>query len=202
MSTRFSFKTQITWLSTSLILLTVIFLTISNWFRFADYAEAQIEQKMHIAQNVLNQTLSLQEQVLITTASVLAADFGFKQAVATQDKQTIKSVLMNHGKRINADLMLIVNLDGNLLASSSNHSFSTELIEKNISQLPFREIYARILSIDNKVFQVIVVPVKAPRVIAYTVIGFEFDQTALLQLKDLLSLDISLVKNGTSQIRL
>jgi len=199
MSTRFSFKTQITWLSTSLILLTVIFLTISNWFRFADYAEAQIEQKMHIAQNVLNQTLSLQEQVLITTASVLAADFGFKQAVATQDKQTIKSVLMNHGKRINADLMLIVNLDGNLLASSSNHSFSTELIEKNISQLPFREIYARILSIDNKVFQVIVVPVKAPRVIAYTVIGFEFDQTALLQLKDLLSLDISLVKNGTSQ---
>ena len=72
-------------------------------------------------------------------------------------------------------------------------------MKKNISQLPFREIYARILSIDNKVFQVIVVPVKAPRVIAYTVIGFEFDQTALLQLKDLLSLDISLVKNGTSQ---
>lgn len=115
MNTKFSFKTQITWLSTSLILLTVIFLTISNWFRFADYAEAQIEQKIDVAQNVLNQTLRLQEQVLITTASVLAADFGFKQAVATEDKQTIKSVLLNHGKRINADLMLILDLEGNLL---------------------------------------------------------------------------------------
>jgi len=194
MNTKFSFKTQITWLSTSLILLTVIFLTISNWFRFADYAEAQIEQKIDVAQNVLNQTLRLQEQVLITTASVLAADFGFKQAVATEDKQTIKSVLLNHGKRINADLMLILDLEGNLLTSSSLYSFSADVIENNIKKLPFKNIHAQILSIDNKVYQVIVVPVKAPRVIAYTVIGFEFDHSALLQLKNLISLEVSLVK--------
>lgn len=194
MNTNFSFKTQITWLSTSLILLTVIFLTLSNWFRFADYAEAQIEQKMVVAQNVLNQTLNVQEQVLITTASVLTADFGFKKAVATQDKDTIKSVLENHGKRINADLMLILNLEGKLITSSSFHNFSTSLLEKNVSKLPFRNIHAQILSIDNKVFQVIVVPVKAPRVIAYTVIGFEFDQAALLQLKNLISLEVSLIK--------
>jgi diguanylate cyclase (GGDEF)-like protein len=198
MKTSSSFKTQITWLSTSLILLTVIFLTISNWFRFADYAEDQIKQKIYVAQNVLSQTLSLQEQVLTTTASVLAADFGFKQAVATQDEQTIKSVLINHGKRINADLMLILDLDGNLLTSSSAHDFPTRIIENNIGKLPFRNIHAQILSLDNKVFQVIVVPVKAPRVIAYTVIGFEFDRAALLQFKDLISLEVSLIKEELS----
>jgi hypothetical protein len=64
MSTRFSFKAQITWLLTSLILLTVIFLTGSNWFRFADYAENQIERQMYFAQNVLEQTLRSQEKVL------------------------------------------------------------------------------------------------------------------------------------------
>lgn len=194
MITRLSFKTQITWLSTGLILLTVTFLTLSNWFRFADYAEAQIEQKIYLAQNVLNQTLSLQEQVLITSASVLASDFGFKQAIATQDKKTIKSVLINHGKRINADLMLILDLEGSLLTSSSQHAFAPEVIENNINKLPFREIHAQILSIENKIFQVIVIPVKAPRVIAYTVIGFEFDHAELLQLKDLISLEVSLVK--------
>ena len=143
MITRLSFKTQITWLSTGLILLTVTFLTLSNWFRFADYAEAQIEQKIYLAQNVLNQTLSLQEQVLITSASVLASDFGFKQAIATQDKKTIKSVLINHGKRINADLMLILDLEGSLLTSSSQHAFAPEVIENNINKLPFREIHAQ-----------------------------------------------------------
>lgn len=198
MNTRFSFKTQITWLSTSLILLTVISLTLSNWFRFADYAEAQIEQKIYVAENVLNQTLRLQEQVLITTSGVLASDFGFKQAVATQDKQTIQSVLVNHGKRINADLMLIVDLEGNLLTSSSRHAFSVHTLEKNISKLPFRDIHGQILNIDHKVFQIIVVPVKAPRVIAYTVIGFEFDRNALLQLKRLISLEVSLVKKESN----
>lgn len=181
-------------MSTSLILLTVIFLTISNWIRFAAYAEAQIDEQMNIAQNVLNQTLSTQEQVLITTARVLASDFGFKQAVATKDNKTIKSVLINHGKRIDADLMLILDTSGNLQTSNSQYSFSDEVIEKSIRKLPFKNIHAQILSIENKVFQVIVVPVKAPKIIAYTIIGFEFDHDALLLFKELISLEVSLVK--------
>ncbi|MBA6253337.1 EAL domain-containing protein [Colwellia sp. MB3u-55] len=196
MNTRFSFKAQITWLLTSLILLTVIILTGSNWFRFADYAENQIERQMYFAQNVLDQTLMSQERVLTTTASVLAADFGFKQAVATRDKNTVESVLFNHGKRINADLMLILDLEGKLSTTSSLHSFDEKTIQANITKLPFREVHAQILSIENKVYQVIVVPVKAPRVIAYTVIGFEFDQVALLKLKDLIALDLTLVQNN------
>ncbi|TWX53380.1 bifunctional diguanylate cyclase/phosphodiesterase [Colwellia hornerae] len=196
MNTRLSFKAQITWLLTSLILLTVIILTGSNWFRFADYAENQIERQMYFAQNVLDQTLRSQEQVLTTTASVLAADFGFKQAVATRDKNTVESVLLNHGKRINADLMLILDLEGKLSTTSSLHSFDAKTIEANINKLPFREVHAQILSIENKVYQVIVVPVKAPRVIAYTVIGFEFDQISLLKLKDLIALDLTLVQDN------
>lgn len=86
MISNLSFKTQITWLSTSLILLTVMFLTVSHGLKFSDYAEVQIEQKIASAQNVLNQTLNLQEQVLSTSANVLATDFGFKRAIATQDK--------------------------------------------------------------------------------------------------------------------
>ena len=195
MNSKLSFKAQITWLSTSLILLTVIFLTASNWFRFADFAESQIERQMYFAQNVLAQSLKSQEQVLITTASVLASDFGFKQAVATQDKKTVASVLLNHGKRINADLMLILDLDGKITTTSSLDTLDATTIEQDINKLPFRDIHAQILSIDNKVFQVIVVPVKAPRVIAYTVIGFEFNHASLLQLKELIALDITLIQN-------
>lgn len=196
MNSKLSFKAQITWLSTSLILITVIFLTASNWFRFADFAENQIERQMYFAQNVLDQSLKSQEQVLITTASVLAADFGFKQAVATHDQKTVSSVLQNHRKRINADLMLILDLDGKLSTTSSLDVIDNNTIEQNINKLPFRDVHAQILSIGNKVFQVIVVPVKAPRVIAYTVIGFQFNQTSLRQLKELIALDITLVQNN------
>lgn len=177
--------------------MTVVFLTASYWFRVADYAEKQIERQMRFAQNVLNQNLSSQEQVLITAASVLAADFGFKQAVATRDNNTIDSVLVNHGKRINADLMMLLDLEGTLLTTSTSHDFVRSEIEESIKKIPLRGGYAQVLSIDNKVFQVIVVPVKAPRTIAYVVIGFEFDNEALLQLKELVSLELTLVKNST-----
>ena len=137
MISNLSFKTQITWLSTSLILLTVMFLTVSHGLKFSNYAEVQIEQKIASAQNVLNQTLNLQEQVLSTSASVLATDFGFKRAIATQDKQTINSVLINHGNRINADLMMILDLEGKLITSSSGYDFAPEVITNNVTKLPF-----------------------------------------------------------------
>lgn len=197
MLTRFSLKSQITWLSTSLILMTVILLTASYWFRIADYAESQIERQMYFAQNVLNQNLSSKEQVLITAASVLAADFGFKQAVATRDKNTIDSVLINHGKRIKADLMMLLDLEGKLLTTGTADQFAKTDVENSIQILPLQGVYAQILSIDDKVFQVIVVPVKAPRAIAYVVIGFEFDQLVLTQLKELVSLELTLIKNDT-----
>ncbi|GAA0814817.1 EAL domain-containing protein [Colwellia sp. D2M02] len=197
MLTKLSFKAQVTWLSTSLILLTVVFLTVSNWLRFADYAEGQIDNQMYFAQNVLEQNLNQQEKMLITAANVLAADFGFKQAVATLDNKTIDSALLNHGKRINADLMMLLDVEGKLITSSSSYVFNAQMIERNINKLPFRDIHARLLSINNNVFQVIVVPVKAPRTIAYTVIGFKFDKEVLVQFKNLIALDVTLIDGDT-----
>ena len=92
----------------------------------------------------------------------------------------------------------MLDLEGRLLTGNSQHSFTIDTIEKNIGRIPFRDVHAQILSIDAKVFQIIIVPVKAPRIIAYTVIGFEFDRNSLLQFKDLLSLDVSLIQTATS----
>ncbi|MDO6425893.1 EAL domain-containing protein [Thalassotalea sp. 1_MG-2023] len=194
MLTKYRFKTQITWLSTGLILLTVLALTASYWLRIADYAEQQIKQQFNFAENVLNQNLVTQEKMLITAASVLAADFGFKQAVASQDKNTINSVLLNHGERINADLMMLLDLEGSLITTSASKTLSLQAVTKGIQSLPFRNVHAQFLRIDNTVYQVIVLPVKAPRVIAYTVIGFEFGQASLTGLKEMISLDISIAE--------
>lgn len=176
--------------------MTVILLTTSYWLRITDYAETQIERQMQFAQNVLKQNLSSQEQILTVSSSVLAADFGFKQAIATRDKNTIESVLSNHRKRIQADLMILVDSSGKFINVSTEHQFSVSAIEQSIAHLPLKDIHAQILSIENKVFQVIVVPVKAPRIIAYTLVGFEFEQKALNQLKGLVALDVTLVKNN------
>lgn len=195
MLNRISFKSQITLLAVSLLLLTILVLSTTNWLKTAHYIELQLNRQINFTQNVVEQTLSQQEQVLSTAATVLAADFGFKQAVASGDKSTIDSVLLNHGRRIKANLMMLVDLDGKLVTSSLENVYSLTDTQSDIRQLPLRDLHGQILTINKRVFQVIVVPVKAPRTIAYTIIGFEFNQQALENLKELVSLDITLLNN-------
>lgn len=196
MLTNISFKAQITWLSAGFIILTTIVLTANYWLNTSSYVEEQLKLQMRVAQNVLQQYLEQQEQVLSTSANVLAADFGFKQAVATQDTSTIQSVLLNHSRRIQADLMVLVDLNGSVVTSNNLEQYSPKDVQAYISELPLKETYGQILIINNDVYQVIVVPVKAPRTIAYSIIGFKFDHNALIQLKDILSLDITLTEQN------
>jgi hypothetical protein len=49
---------------------------------------------------------------------LLAADFAFREAVATRDMPTIMSVLVNHGRRIETGAMMLVDLDGRVIADT------------------------------------------------------------------------------------
>ncbi|WP_372768579.1 EAL domain-containing protein [Pseudoalteromonas sp.] len=190
-------KSQITWLSAFLIIITATLLTANYWLTTANYVEQQLKQQIHFAQNVLQQNLKQQEQVLITSANVLTADFGFKQAVATLDTKTLQSALLNHSQRIKADLMVLVDLNGEFIASNDQTHYTSKLVQEHIKSMPFKTAQAQIISIQNNVYQIILVPVKAPRTIGYAIIGFRFDQSTLRQLRELLSLDISFISGET-----
>ena len=135
MLTRLSIRSQVAWLSALLIIITAITLTTSYAFRTAQLTEKQIERQMRYAQNVLTQYLSSQEQLLVTATRVLTADFGFKQAIATRDKNTIESVLLNHGERINADLMVMVDLQGELISISAKKKVTNEQVTEKVKKL-------------------------------------------------------------------
>ena len=191
---KLSLRAQITWLAASLIIMTTLLLTVNYWLTTASYVEQQLQQQMYFAQNVLKQNLKQQEQVLITSANVLTADFGFKQAVATQDTKTLQSALLNHGQRIKADLMVLIDLNGEFIASNNN-SYSLEQLSKHLNALPLKAVNAQMLAINDSIYQIILAPVKAPRTIAYAIIGFRIDQNTLSQLRELLSLDITFLAN-------
>src|SRR5881392_19822 len=55
---------------------------------------------------------------LVQGARLLSADYAFRDAVSTGDAGTIASVLWNHSKRIDADFMMLVGLDGRVIADT------------------------------------------------------------------------------------
>jgi len=160
----------------------------------SDHARKQITKKLDVAQNVLNESLKNREELLYSSASVLAADFGFKQAVATKDRNTISSALSNHGARIAADLMVLVSFEHQVIASIPNilpvdSSFShPDLLEEVIRSGGA----ATLLVHRGSLYQIIMLTVDAPAPIAVVLIGFELNDEFAGQLKNITQLEITI----------
>lgn len=165
----------------ALILLTLITLQISNWWFIRNYHQQQLATQVATADNFLQQYLHSREANLLNSAEVVTKDFGFRQAIASEDAPTISSMLRNHSQRIDADLLLIADRQGNFIAS--NQQMPSEILDMQAwlnDDLLAGE--GRFVLLDGKLFRCFMVPVKAPRIIAYTLIGYQITPELLADL--------------------
>ena len=79
---------------------------------------SQAREQLDVGSLVFQQLLDVRGRQLLDAVQVLAADFGFKAAVASGDNATIRSALANHGARIKADAVMMLGLDGRLEIST------------------------------------------------------------------------------------
>ena len=191
MASKASLRWQITLLGVSLVILTVTsLLAVSIWKSVTAHRQ-QIDQRITSAENVLIEYLKAKEDLLLTASKVLTADFGFKQAVATRDRATISSVLENHSSRINASLMILSDLSGKVISSSNRQLNVDSSIIENLTTEKQNLNKTQLMLLDNKLYQLIVLPVQAPRTIAYSIIGFQIDQAFVNELKRLMAIEVS-----------
>lgn len=161
-------------------------------------AKANILNEIKTGSNIFGLLRNHYNQSLHEAASILASDYAFRQAIATHDRDTIISVLENHGARINAKRMILVGLDNRIIAdiqrpSASGQVFSfPELTVSNDSKATIIELT------DNHAYELLAVPVKAPLPIAWVVIGFTLDKKLADNLKQLSNLDVSFIGKSPS----
>lgn len=188
-------RTQILLFALSLILLSTLVIQSISWWSANKFNQHQIQQNTIKAENILRQYIRSNENNLVNSARVLTADFGFKQAVASSDSDTIASVLANHGARIKADLMLLTDLSGQLISSSRSNHYDQTLLRQIVEDLMEKPGVAHIVMLNDRIYELILLPVMAPRTIAFSLLGFELNQTTLNELKHLTDLEITLLKN-------
>lgn len=132
-------------------------------------------------------------------ASILAADFGFREAIATQDRGTVHSVLLNHGFRIGARVMMVVSLDGQVMVD-------TQRPGKPARDFPFADLLRMAQQVgrsggaalmgDGLLYQVVIVPILAPVRVAWVVMGFPVEEAWAAEFSRVSGLDVSVL--GTS----
>ena len=138
---------------------------------------------------------------LAQAARVLAADYGFRDALLSRDRATIESALDNHGSRIGAALMLLIGLDGRVIGAHPPRPDAIELgtVRSLIDEAGKEGSANGFQFLDGALYQIVVVPVRAPVAVAWVVIGFPADEVFVQDLKRLTGLEVSLKFESAAQ---
>ena len=156
-------------------------------------SESNVAHELVVGERVFIRSVEQHVAQLEQGARILSSDFGFREAVGTRDHETIVSALENHGARIKADLMMLLDLDGKTLA----HTLVTDSSD---GQAPVAALVAiarekgtawAMLQIDGVIYQIVVVPVLAPTPIAWVAMGLRIGDADARDLKTLTGLEVS-----------
>ncbi len=165
--------------------------------------EQRARESLIIGGTVVNEFMENRGELLRVSVSVLAADFGLKEAVATGDASTIQSALSNHRRRVGGDIALLLDLDGNSIASSSNTILGNQtglsrLIEiaRDNSSVQSTKYF------DGDMYHTFTVPVRAPVTIAWVVLGYRIDMVLAERLRGMTGLEVSFVSTSNDGARI
>lgn len=161
----------------------------------ASNARTQIAHELDVGERVWLRVLSQNIDKLQLGASVLAADFGFRSAVSSGDQETIRSALDNHGSRIGS--RITAQFDAQMQLQAISHTDSppnpgalTALARALISTERAVNGGGQIALLGSVPYQFVMVPMRAPLVIGWVLMGFPIDQALADDVFDLLDVHL------------
>jgi diguanylate cyclase (GGDEF)-like protein len=141
-------------------------------------ARAGLAHQLENGERLLGRLLEQNAQALKQAATLLASDYGFRDAVASDDNETIRSALDNHGARIGASVTAWLDLDLSLRVAGSQGGEAVRPLRERLAAAAAHGLppaSGQLTLVGDRPYQFVVVPLKAPREIGWVVMGFEVD---------------------------
>src|ERR1700685_101875 len=160
--------------------------------------EARAAEQLRSGGTLAEQLIRFRAAQLANGVAVLAADFGFREAVASGHTPTILSAARNNAQRIGADIVLLLDTHGRVLAStapaeSAGGSLSSLLEDAaSVREQPNFRIFGA------HAYQVFVAPVRTPETIAWVAMGFVADEALAGRIRDLVDAEGAIALHGAA----
>ena len=132
---------------------------------------------------------------------IMSLDYGLRSAIGARDKETILSVLRNHGHRVGASRMQLLDLDGRIQADTVDGSDDSQPFAfPDLLGQAFNERTAAVAVVDGKAFWVVVVPIYAPQPVGLVAASIPVDDAMIAHMQQLSALprDVELATPGGS----
>jgi diguanylate cyclase (GGDEF)-like protein len=162
--------------------------------------ERETQRELAVGTKVFQRLLEQNQRQLETAAGVLSADFAFREAIATQDQPTVRSVLRNHGQRIHAEVMMVTGTDGRMIATTQSGIAAGD-------PFPFPDLLAAAEALgrsagfrqmrNGQLYHVVLVPILAPTRIAWVAMGFHVDDRWARDMAVVTGLGVQIVRAGS-----
>jgi signal transduction histidine kinase/ActR/RegA family two-component response regulator len=182
-------------------LFTLVFaLTLVSIYQAAyNQAEREFVTRLNVGKNVFMNEIVIAKQHLDSSVETIAKDWALRSAIGQgEDIESIKSVLFNHGKRIDADIALVLNNSFILIAQYGGEDLIVDrFLAQDLDDKQQR--MAWIAMVGNEPFIMSAKPIKAPATIGWLLMGKKLNLEFLNRIRTLISLDINLLLADDSQ---
>lgn len=197
-----SFRKRLLVLIIGLAVLTQTVTLFAVLARTAQDVRARGAEQLSAAASQVDQLIRYRAEQLASAVAVLAEDFGFREAVASGDGPTMLSAAGNNARRIGADLVLLIDTRGRVLASSSptDARAGTVIGGLLLGGPGGRRNRPQFMALGSKTYQFFVAPVRTPEIIAWVAMGFAVDDALARKIRDLAGVEVTLGIGGPAGV--
>jgi diguanylate cyclase (GGDEF)-like protein len=183
-----SLQSRITALYLAAFGVAMILVAVGMQVAIARSAEDKVRSELNSSARVINQIWTLHDNELESVARPLALDFGFREAVATDDDETIRSALYNITTRIDVSNAFVVKYDGRIVGmnAAEDSAYDERLWDELDSGWQ-----SGALRLNDQTFQAVAAEIKAPGLIGWLVLGRRLDAGEVEQLSALSAVPVS-----------
>ncbi|HWA00005.1 MAG TPA: EAL domain-containing protein [Caulobacterales bacterium] len=153
----------------------------------ANNAQRMVRDELQATGTVFDRLWQLRSEHLQEGASISASDYGFRQAIASNDEPTIASALANLKRRLDADLVFLVTPQGAIISGEAAASAAAppRLRLALGSQFDSDGAPTGVLMFAGAPHQAVVAPVLAPDLLGWVVVGERLDRREMQALEAL-----------------
>ena len=183
-----SLQSRITALYSAAFGLAMVLVAIGMQAAISRSAENMVRSELDASARVINQIWTMNDKELESVARPLALDFGFREAVATDDTETIRSALYNITTRIDVSNAFVVKYDGRIVGMSPEEDAAHDEALWNELDSGWQ---SGALRLNGATFQAVAAEIKAPALIGWLVLGQRLDSGEVEKLSTLSAVPVS-----------
>lgn len=154
-----------------------------------------VSERVETGRRVFEDQFEARRKTLTIYSETLAKDFGLLEAFH-EGGRTLLRALDKRRSRVEADLAVAVNMDGQIRADTARPGLVGRPFELATDAMPYAADHTVFLALNDTTYQMTAAPLRAPNRVGWVLLGFRLNEALAQHFGALSSLDVTFLERG------